>query len=66
MTRPPRLFAYGTLQPGHLRWPFLEPYAVAHRPATVPGALFDSGCGWPVAAFSGPELVPGTLACNSL
>ena len=30
---PPCLFVYGTLQPGHLRWPFLEPFAIGHRPA---------------------------------
>jgi len=61
---PPRLFVYGTLQPGRLRWPFLEPYAVGHRPAEVPGALFDSGYGWPVATFVGDAAgatVPGTL-----
>jgi gamma-glutamylcyclotransferase (GGCT)/AIG2-like uncharacterized protein YtfP len=60
---PPCLFVYGTLQPGHLRWPFLEPFAIGHRPADVPGALFDSGYGWPVASFgsAGAGPVPGTL-----
>ena len=48
---PPRLFVYGTLQPGRLRWPFLEPFALAHRPATVAGRLYDSGKGWPAAVF---------------
>ena len=46
---PPCLFVYGTLQPGHLRWPFLEPFAIGHGPADVYGQLFDSGDGWPVA-----------------
>ena len=46
---PPCLFVYGTLQPGRLRWPFLEPFAIGHRPADVYGELFDSGYGWPVA-----------------
>jgi gamma-glutamylcyclotransferase (GGCT)/AIG2-like uncharacterized protein YtfP len=62
---PPCLFVYGTLQPGHLRWPFLEPFAIGHRPADVLGALFDSGFGWPVATFrpdgGGADAVPGTL-----
>lgn len=62
VTRPDRLFVYGTLQPGHLRWPFLEPFAVEHRPSAVPGRLYDSGAGWPVATFGvGPAEVPGTL-----
>jgi len=61
-TGPARLFVYGTLQPNHLRWPFLEPFVVAHGPAAVPGRLYDSGYGWPVASFDdGPALVPGTL-----
>lgn len=58
----PRLFVYGTLQPGRLRWPFLAPHAREHRPADVPGRLYDSGYGWPVATFeAGADLVPGTL-----
>ena len=59
---PPRLFAYGTLQPGRLRWPLVAPFALGHRPAAVKGRLYDSGFGWPVAVFDdGPTLVPGTL-----
>lgn len=59
---PPRLFAYGTLQPDRLRWPFVAPFARGHRPADVSGRLYDSGFGWPVAVFDdGPTLVPGTL-----
>ena len=59
---PPRLFAYGTLQPGRLRWPFLAPFAAGHRPAEVAGRIYDSGNGWPVATFEdGDELVPGTV-----
>jgi len=60
-----RLFVYGTLLPGHLRWPLLEPFALGHRPAAVAGALFDSGSGWPVATFAadGEDVgqVPGRL-----
>jgi len=60
---PPRLFVYGTLQPGRLRWPFLEPFAVSYRPAAVPGLLYDTGNGWPAATFdtTATDLVPGTL-----
>jgi gamma-glutamylcyclotransferase (GGCT)/AIG2-like uncharacterized protein YtfP len=59
---PPRLFVYGTLQPDRLRWPLLEPFATGHRPATVPGALYDSGNGWPVADFADRyHDVPGAL-----
>ena len=46
--------------PGRLRWPFLAPYAVDHRPADVAGLLYDSGYGWPVATFvAATALVPG-------
>jgi hypothetical protein len=59
---PPRLFVYGTLQPGRLRWPLLAPFASGHRPAAVRGLLYDSGNGWPVAVLDpvGGE-VPGVL-----
>ena len=45
------LFVYGTLMPGHLRWPMLEPHAIDHGQARVPGTLYDTGNGWPAAAF---------------
>lgn len=52
---PTACFVYGTLMPGHLRWPLLAPFAdgvaAAHRPAVVPGRLFDTGCGYPAARF---------------
>ena len=57
-----RLFVYGTLQPDHLRWPFLAPFALGRRTAEVSGTIYDTGHGWPVAVF-GPSAhtVPGTL-----
>jgi gamma-glutamylcyclotransferase (GGCT)/AIG2-like uncharacterized protein YtfP len=60
---PRRLFVYGTLQPGRLRWPVLAPFTVGTRPASVPGVLYDSGYGWPVAVFDehAPSEVPGVL-----
>lgn len=57
-----RLFVYGTLQPGRLRWPLLAPFAVGHRPADVRGTIYDTGYGWPVAVFAPSDhCVPGTL-----
>jgi gamma-glutamylcyclotransferase (GGCT)/AIG2-like uncharacterized protein YtfP len=54
------LFVYGTLMPGHLRWPVLEPHALSWRPAAVEGHLYDSGEGWPAAVFTpGDDLVKG-------
>jgi gamma-glutamylcyclotransferase (GGCT)/AIG2-like uncharacterized protein YtfP len=61
------VFVYGTLMPGRLRWPILEPYSIGFRDAAVPGALYDSGQGWPLAVFghegAGPRggVVPGVL-----
>lgn len=54
------LFVYGTLMPGHLRWPVIEPHAVGWRPAAVEGRIYDSGEGWPAAVFApGEDLVRG-------
>ena len=47
------LFVYGTLQPGDVRWPFLEPFAAdVGTPDRVDGQLFDTGCGYPAAVFA--------------
>jgi gamma-glutamylcyclotransferase (GGCT)/AIG2-like uncharacterized protein YtfP len=59
-TRP--VFVYGTLMPGHLRWPLLGPHARAWREAEVPGTLYDTGHGYPAATFrEGTTAVPGWL-----
>lgn len=48
--------------PGRLRWPILERFAVEFRDARVPGTIYDSGEGWPVAVFvNGDAVVPGVL-----
>ena len=48
--------------PGRLRWPILERFAVEFREARVPGTIYDSGEGWPVAVFGdGDAAVPGVL-----
>lgn len=47
-----RLFVYGTLMPGHLRWPMLEPVALGPVIAGwALGTLYDTGLGWPSARF---------------
>jgi len=50
---PRHLFAYGTLLPGEARWHFLRPFVVDAGVAdAVPGALFDTGEGYPAAVFA--------------
>lgn len=56
------LFVYGTLMPGHLRWPMLAPHATGRRPATARGRLYDSGKGWPVARLEVGAPDPGRNA----
>jgi len=57
---PDAVFVYGTLMPGRLRWPILEPAAVATRPAEVAGSLWDTGRGWPAARFTGDRDRPAS------
>jgi gamma-glutamylcyclotransferase (GGCT)/AIG2-like uncharacterized protein YtfP len=45
------LFVYGTLLPGHLRWPLIEAFAGSTEPARVRGRLYDTGRGYPAARF---------------
>tara|TARA_B110000967_G_scaffold190325_1_gene214913 strand:- start:1094 stop:1510 length:417 start_codon:yes stop_codon:yes gene_type:complete len=46
------LFVYGTLQPGDVRWHFLEPFVVDEGWAdSAPGQVFDTGLGYPGAQF---------------
>lgn len=52
-------FVYGTLMPGHLRWPWLAPYVVSHHADTAPGRLYDTGLGYPAACFDEPGTFPG-------
>ena len=47
-----QLFVYGTLLPGDVRWPILEPFAVDGGVAdAVRGTLFDTGLDYPAAIF---------------
>jgi gamma-glutamylcyclotransferase (GGCT)/AIG2-like uncharacterized protein YtfP len=53
---PDHLFVYGTLRPGEVRWQFLEPYVVDEGVEdSASGRLFDTGLGYPAAAFDGPD-----------
>jgi gamma-glutamylcyclotransferase (GGCT)/AIG2-like uncharacterized protein YtfP len=57
-----RVFVYGTLMPGHARWPALAPFATAWAPATARGRLWDTGRGYPAVRFEATAaLVPGFL-----
>ena len=48
----PRMFVYGTLRPGDVRWSFLEPWVVGTGvDDAVAGRLFDTGLGYPAAVF---------------
>lgn len=56
------LFVYGTLAPGQERWPHLAPFVVDEgHDASVPGALYDTGNGYPAARFDRPGLIRGRI-----
>ena len=56
------VFVYGTLMPGELRWPALEPFAHGWEDATAPGRLWDTGDGYPAATFERCEAsIPGVV-----
>lgn len=57
---PRHLFVYGTLQPGDVRWGFLEPYVTDDGVAdSVTGALYDTGLDFPAAIFDEPGTITG-------
>jgi gamma-glutamylcyclotransferase (GGCT)/AIG2-like uncharacterized protein YtfP len=58
------LFVYGTLIPTEPAWPVVAPYAVAHRPDQITGALFDTTWGFPALSLDPRHrltVVPGTV-----
>jgi gamma-glutamylcyclotransferase (GGCT)/AIG2-like uncharacterized protein YtfP len=56
------LFVYGTLQPGEVRWHFLEPFVVDDLgAATVSGALYETGHAYPAAVFGSIGVVHGAV-----
>jgi gamma-glutamylcyclotransferase (GGCT)/AIG2-like uncharacterized protein YtfP len=57
-----RLFVYGTLQPGDVRWPFLAPYAADEgEPDAVDGCVYDTGLGYPAAVFTERGVIHGRV-----
>jgi hypothetical protein len=68
-TGPTGLFVYGTLMPGHLRWPLLAGEAASWTPMEVAGVLYDTGSGWPAAVLRHahePAAAPASGAPASL
>lgn len=61
-----RVFVYGTLMPGELRWPALEQFSVGWERATARGRMWDSGHGYPAVRFdSGGAAIPGVVVTLS-
>jgi gamma-glutamylcyclotransferase (GGCT)/AIG2-like uncharacterized protein YtfP len=59
---PAALFAYGLLRPGQRSWRLLSRHAAAPpRPARVPGAVFDTGHGYPAWLPGTPGDTPGVI-----
>jgi gamma-glutamylcyclotransferase (GGCT)/AIG2-like uncharacterized protein YtfP len=55
-----RLFVYGTLRPGDVRWPLLRPFVVGDGVAdAVDGELYDTGLDYPAAVFGGNGRIVG-------
>lgn len=55
------VFVYGTLKPGAVYYPRVALWVVYTTEAAVPGELFDTGFGYPVAKFGENDLVMGTV-----
>lgn len=54
------VFVYGTLRPGDVRWPMLEPFVVDGGVTdTVDGSLFDTGFDYPAAVFDTGDMIVG-------
>ncbi len=53
------VFVYGTLIPGHLRWPVVADRVLAHEPDAVTGRLYDTGRGYPAADLDADGTIPG-------
>lgn len=57
-----KVFVYGTLMPGMERWDgVMETLAETIQPALVQGKLFDTGHGYPVAAFNDADDEDGCI-----
>ena len=54
------LFVYGTLRPGDVRWPLLEPFVTGDGWTDhVGGQLFDTGLDYPAALFGDEGTIVG-------
>ncbi len=54
------LFVYGTLRPGDVRWPMLEPFVDDEGvDDTAAGVVFDTGLDYPAAIFGGVGRITG-------
>ena len=54
------LFVYGTLRPGDVRWPLLQPFVNGVGVADeVDGELYDTGLEYPAAVFGGTGRIVG-------
>jgi gamma-glutamylcyclotransferase (GGCT)/AIG2-like uncharacterized protein YtfP len=55
-----RIFVYGTLRPGDVRWPILAPYVTGDGvPDRVDGRVYDTGRGYPAARFDEDGTIAG-------
>jgi len=62
VTAAQRLFVYGTLRPGEVRWHHLEEFVVGDGvDATVPGDVYDTGLDYPAAMFGGESVIRGRV-----
>lgn len=56
------LFVYGTLRPGQVRWPSLEPFVENEgHDDSVAGALYDTGNDYPAARFDHAGTIHGRV-----
>ena len=53
------VFVYGTLMPGQSRWPLIRQSVARVEQATVGGALYDTGHGYPAARFDEAGKIEG-------
>ena len=59
---PTHYFMYGTMMPGHLRYPAIDDFVVSTASDSVPGSLYDTGAGYPAAKFGeGDGQIQGVL-----
>jgi gamma-glutamylcyclotransferase (GGCT)/AIG2-like uncharacterized protein YtfP len=55
------VFVYGTLLPGQWYWSRISAWVDTWEPAQVRGKLYDTGLGYPAAAFGNEGVIYGVL-----